>query len=232
MLPAKTRDVFVWTLCINTAMLNTLSLYKFSTFADLKSSFACSNLVLLSTNWIERFCLLRSFYRFVRQVLPQVKLSWFRCECILEYYNAIKNSLSKNGFALCMSSTFLDIVFSRCIMCPFHDKLSYNKTPRNFIVLKFHLSISWLFNFNVGRWEGMLYFLPDFWKNDNLVFLTFSASLFTGNHSLILINSSLTVLNSVFMLLCSKKKLVLSANIIRTNKHIWRIREIVYIQQK
>ena len=31
-------DVFVWTLCINTAMLNILSLYKSSTFANLKCS--------------------------------------------------------------------------------------------------------------------------------------------------------------------------------------------------
>ena len=34
-------------LCINTAILNILSLYKFSTFVDLKSSFVCSNFVFL-----------------------------------------------------------------------------------------------------------------------------------------------------------------------------------------
>ena len=100
-------------------------------------------------------------------------------------------------------------------MCSFHDKLSSNKTPRNFIVLT--LSISRLFIFNIGRWEGMLYFLPDLWNNENLVFPTFSDNLFAENHSLILINSSLTVLNNVFMLLSSKKKLVLSANIIGTS---------------
>ena len=54
---------------------------------------------------------------------------------------------------------------------------------------------------------------PDLWNNENLVFPTFSDSLFAENHSLILINSLLTVLNNVFMLLCSKK-LVSSANII------------------
>ena len=46
----------------------------------------------------------------------------------------------------------------------------------------------------------MLYFLPGLWNNENLVFPTFSDSLFTENHSLILIKSSLTVLNNVFML--------------------------------
>ena len=71
--------------------------------------------------------------------------------------------------------------------------------------------------YNVGRWEGMLYFLPDLWNNENLVFPTFSDSLFAENHSLILINSSLTVLNNVFMLLCLKKNLVSSANIIGTS---------------
>ena len=51
----------------------------------------------------------------------------------------------------------------------------------------------------------MLYFLPDLWKNEDLVFPISSDSLFAENHLLILINSSLTVLNNVFMLLCSKK---------------------------
>ena len=95
-------------------------------------------------------------------------------------------------------------------------KLSSNKTPRNFIVLT--LLISWLFIFNVGRWEGMLYFLPNLWNNENLVFPAFSDSLLAENHSLILINSSLTVLNNVFMLLCSKKKSVSPANIIGTSR--------------
>ena len=60
----------------------------------------------------------------------------------------------------------------------------------------------------------MLYFLPDLWKKEKLVFPTFGDSLFAENHSLILINSSLSVLNKVVMLLCSKDKLALSANII------------------
>ena len=59
---------------MNTAMLNILSLYKFSTFADLKSSFVCSNFVLLWTIQIARFCWLRSFFIFARYVLPQAKL--------------------------------------------------------------------------------------------------------------------------------------------------------------
>ena len=54
----------------------------------------------------------------------------------------------------------------------------------------------------------MLYFLPNLWNNENLVFPTFSDSWFAKNHLLILIDSSLTVLNIVFMLLCSTKKLV------------------------
>ena len=87
-------------------------------------------------------------------------------------------------------------------MCSIHDKLSSNKTQRNFIVLT--LSISWLFIFNVGTWGGGdAAFLPDVWNNENLVFPTFSDSLFAGNHSLILFSSSLTVLNNVFMFVCS-----------------------------
>ena len=88
-------------------------------------------------------------------------------------------------------------------MCSFHDKLSSNKTPRDFIVLA--LLISSLIIFNVGRKKGMLYLLPDLWNKEILVFLAFSGSLFAENHSLTLINS--TVLNNVLMLLCSKKKL-------------------------
>ena len=98
-------------------------------------------------------------------------------------------------------------------MCSFHDKLSPDTTPRNFIVLT--LSIGFII-FNVGRFEGMLYFLPDLWSNDNLIFSIFSDGLFAENHSLIFINSPLTVLN-VFMLLCSKKKLVSSTKIISTS---------------
>ena len=82
-------------------------------------------------------------------------------------------------------------------MCSIHDKLSSNKTPRNFIVLT--LSISWLFIFNVGRGERMLNLLPDLWNNENLVFPTFSDTLFAGNHAMILINSSLTALNNLLL---------------------------------
>ena len=64
-----------------------------------------------------------------------------------------------------MSPIFLAILFSKYFMHSFHDTLSSNKTPRNFIVLT--LSILWLFIFNVRRWEGMLYFLPDLWSNEN-----------------------------------------------------------------
>ena len=76
----------------------------------------------------------------------------------------------------------------------------------------------------------MLYFLPDLWKKEKLVFPTFGDSLFDENHSLILINSSLSVLNKVVMLLCSKDKLASSANII--GSRMFAIREIFYIQQK
>ena len=109
---------------------------------------------------------------------------------------------TKNGFALYMNPMFLALLFLRYFMCSFHEKISSNKTSRNFIVLT--LLISWLFIFNVGRGEGMLYFLPDLWNNENLVFPTLSDSLFAEHHSLILNNSSLTVLNNVFLLLCSK----------------------------
>ena len=101
-----------------------------------------------------------------------------------------------------MSPIFLAILFSRYFMCSFHNKLSCNETARNFIVLT--LSISWLFISNVGRKEEMLYFLPDLWNNEKLVFPILSTSLSVENHSLTLINSWLTVFNNVFMLLCSK----------------------------
>ena len=94
-------------------------------------------------------------------------------------------------------------------MCSFKYKLSSNKTPRNFIVLI--LSITCLFIFNVGT---CCIFLPNMWNNENLVFPTFNDSLFAENNSLILINSSLTALNNVFMLLCSKKKSIVS-------EHYW-----------
>ena len=129
-----------------------------------------------------------------------------------------------------MSSIFLAILFLRYFVCSFHNKLSSNRTPRNLIVLS--ISISWLFIFNVCRWEEMLYFLPDLWNNGNLFFPAFSDSLLAEKHSLILINSSSTVLNSVFMLNCSKKK---KNSVVREhywNKHTWTIKEIVYIQQK
>ena len=99
-------------------------------------------------------------------------------------------------------------------MCYFHDKLWSSKIPRNFIVLT--LSMSSFFIFNVGRWEGMLYFLLDLWNREKLFFSTFNGCLFAKNHSLILIDSSLTVLNNVLMLMFMflLKKLVSSANII------------------
>ena len=64
--PLKIKeDLFLWTTYINAALLNILSLYKFSTCTDLKSSFVCSNYVLLWTIWIACFCWVSSFFRFV-----------------------------------------------------------------------------------------------------------------------------------------------------------------------
>ena len=65
--------------------------------------------------------------------------------------------------------------------------------------------------------RGNAVFFPDLWNNENWVFPTFGDRFFPENYSLILVNSSLTVLNNMFMLLCSKKKLVSSVNIIGTN---------------
>ena len=45
----------------------------------------------------------------------------------------------------------------------------------------------------------MLNLLPDLWNNENLVFPTFSDTLFAENHALILINSSLTALNNLLL---------------------------------
>ena len=97
-----------------------------------------------------------------------------------------KDFFSKNGFLLYKSPIFLAILFSRYCTCSFHDKLPSNKARKNFIVLI--LSISWLFIFDVGRREGILYFLPDLWNNKNLVFPTFSDCLVAENQSLTLIN--------------------------------------------
>ena len=124
----------------------------------------------------------------------------------IENYNANKDFLFKNGFAM-------HILFSRYFMCSSRDKFSFSKTWRNFIVLA--LSIWWLLTFKVGGGEGMLYFLSGLWNKENLVFPTFIDSFFPENHSLIPIN--LTISNNVFMLLCSKNKLVSSANIIGTS---------------
>ena len=55
-----------------TAMLNILSLYKFTTFADLKSSFVCSHFVLLSTIRIARFCWLRIFSDLLDRYYPKL----------------------------------------------------------------------------------------------------------------------------------------------------------------
>ena len=97
-----------------------------------------------------------------------------------------KASLSKNGFALYISHTFLAILFSRYFMRSFYDKFSSNKTPRNLIVSA--LLISWFFIFNEGKGEGMLYFLPDLWNNENLVFPALSDSLLAENYSLVDLN--------------------------------------------
>ena len=85
-------------------------------------------------------------------------------------------------FCLVHESYVFSYFVLRYFMCSFHDKFSSNKTPRIFILLT--LLISWLFIFNTGREEGMLYFLPDLWNNENLVFPTFSDSLFAQNRSL------------------------------------------------
>ena len=124
-----------------------------------------------------------------------------------------------------MSPLFLAILFSRYFMCSFHDKLSSNKAPRNLIVLA--LSISWMFVFNVGRWERILYFLRNLWNNENLVFPAFSDSLFAENHTLILINWLLTL---IMMWLCYRAQ----KNIVCEHywsKNIWRIREMAYINK-
>ena len=52
----------------------------------------------------------------------------------------------------------------------------------------------------------MLYFLPDLWNIENLVFLDLVTGCFAENHSLILVNSSWTVLNNVFYVTGVKKK--------------------------
>ena len=98
-LPVKTGGyIFVWTLCINTTMRNILSKYKFSTFVDLKSSFGCSNFVLLLTIRIACFCWLRSFFRFVYYVLPQSKLAslTLSCQRPLSYRNQSIDFLRKS----------------------------------------------------------------------------------------------------------------------------------------
>ena len=108
-----------------------------------------------------------------------------------------------------MSPMFLVFYFQDILCVFFHNKFSPIKTPTNFIALT--LSILWLFIFNFGRGGEMLYSLFDLWNNENLVFSTFSNSLFAENHFLVLIVN-------VVMSLCPKNKLVSSANIIGTSK--------------
>ena len=97
-----------------------------------------------------------------------------------------KASLSKNGFDLCMSPTFLAILFSRYFMRSFYDKFSPNKAPRNLI--ESTLLISWFFIFNIGKGEGMLYFLADLWSNENLDFPARSDNFLVENYSLVDLN--------------------------------------------
>ena len=80
------------------------------------------------------------------------------------------------------------------------------------------------------RWDAV--FLPDLWIYENLVFPTFSDSLFAENHSLTLINFSLTALNNVYMLMCPRKKLVSSVNIIGTNTFEELRRSFTYNKNK
>ena len=84
-----------------------------------------------------------------------------------------------------------------------------------FIVLT--LYVSQLFIFNACRGNEIFRFLPDSWNNENLAIPIFRDRLFAENHFLILNNSSLTLLNNVLMLMCSKNKLILSANIMETS---------------
>ena len=53
----------------------------------------------------------------------------------------------------------------------------------------------------------MLYFLPDLWSNENLVFPALSDSLLAENYSLVDLNSSLAASNNVLMLPNSKRKI-------------------------
>ena len=59
------------------------------------------------------------------------KLRWHNLD--ITGHTSKKTSLSKNGFALCMSPTFLAILFSRYFMRSFCDKFSSNKALRNLI---------------------------------------------------------------------------------------------------
>ena len=73
-------------------------------------------------------------------------------------YNANKDSLSKNGSALYMTLMFSAILCSRYFV--FFPSLI----------------------FNVAR-EGMLYFFPDLWNNENWVFPKLIDSFFAENYS-------------------------------------------------
>ena len=83
-------------------LLNVHCLHKFSTFADLKSSLVWSNFVLLWTIYSNRVFLLGAQFF---QSYHNLDMSGYK------RYNANKDSLSKNGFALYMSPIFLAMLF-------------------------------------------------------------------------------------------------------------------------
>ena len=122
------------------------------------------------------------FFKLFEKYYP--KLSWHNLD--MTGHTSNKVSLSKNGFALYISHTFLAILFSRYFMRSFYDKFSSNKTPRNLI--ESNLLISWFFIFNVVKGEGMLYFFVWFMEQWILVFPALSDSLLAENYSLVDLN--------------------------------------------
>ena len=122
----------------------------------------------------------------------------------------------KMFFALCMSPIFLAILISRYFMCSFHDKLWSNKTPRIFLIL--FLLISGLLTLVDERGCCIFYLICGTMKTWYFLHLVTACLLRTIRWF------------NVFVMMCSKKISIVCEDY--WNKHIWRITETVYIQQK
>ena len=68
--------------------------------------------------------------------------------------------------------------------------------------------------FRFGNRNGILFFLDDLWKKENLVFLTFNDKLLALTQLLTFVGSLFIFSNKMLMSLCEEKRFVSPANMI------------------